>query len=84
VGETPFHNQGVGGLPVLSVSSNGSEWVKPPAADDAARDPRAFSILKRIGVGETIAIQRLGARLEQLSVSSNGSEWVKHRRAFWP
>ncbi len=39
---------------VLSVSSNGSTWVKPPAAQRALRMPqRTFSILERIDVGET-------------------------------
>jgi len=37
----------------LSVSSNGSEWVKQARARLIAWAVVAFSILKRIGVGET-------------------------------
>ena len=63
---------------LLSVSSNGSEWVKPRCGGGVDSAFLSFSILKRIGVGET----RLGGcgafRGSQLSVSSNGSEWVKH------
>jgi len=37
----------------LSVSSNGSEWVKRRRDRIQARQYLSFSILKRIGVGET-------------------------------
>ena len=41
---------------VLSVSSNGSEWVKLAQLVKEMRDAQTFSILKRIGVGETPVI----------------------------
>ena len=37
----------------LSVSSNGSTWVKPNATRNGATGISAFSILERIDVGET-------------------------------
>jgi len=37
----------------LSVSSNGSEWVKPRHWRRDRQHAGPFSILKRIGVGET-------------------------------
>ncbi len=42
---------------LLSVSSNGSTWVKlrPKGTDEVA--PSAFSILERIDVGETSAVE---------------------------
>ena len=43
----------------LSVSSNGSEWVKRRDAADDLQQRRAFSILKRIGVGETYSSRTL-------------------------
>jgi len=62
----------------LSVSSNGSTWVKRYSSNVAAtRRPCTFSILERIDVGETEpgGARRGGAPV--LSVSSNGSTWVK-------
>ena len=38
---------------VLSVSSNGSWWVKPKAVTPLVAATKPFSILKRIVVGET-------------------------------
>ena len=55
VGETGVHEDSMRLFPSeLSVSSNGSTWVKPrgPAAAGASR--RTFSILERIDVGETL------------------------------
>ena len=37
----------------LSVSSNGSTWVKPESAGRRASSQASFSILERIDVGET-------------------------------
>jgi len=63
--------------PYLSVSSNGSEWVKLSKGIDKAAGVETFSILKRIGVGETWFIRNYKRSPHYLSVSSNGSEWVK-------
>jgi len=60
----------------LSVSSNGSTWVKQPDATGRTPQRRAFSILERIDVGETTLSFVMG-RAPPLSVSSNGSTWVK-------
>jgi len=64
-------------LPNLSVSSNGSTWVKlsTRGVSDVARLP--FSILERIDVGETSAQTTVTWTRSRLSVSSNGSTWVK-------
>ena len=43
----------------LSVSSNGSEWVKRIGVDRDGRGGGPFSILKRIGVGETCTFAML-------------------------
>ena len=43
----------------LSVSSNGSTWVKPHGGRGGARWTGAFSILERIDVGETSGAARL-------------------------
>ncbi len=65
----------------LSVSSNGSTWVKP-CTDNRGRFPNLpFSILERIDVGETARRESDHGRRRQLSVSSNGSTWVKQVRA---
>ncbi len=64
--------------PLLSVSSNGSTWVK--LRQMIARIRRAcapFSILERIDVGETLGIVGKLYANTRLSVSSNGSTWVK-------
>ena len=37
----------------LSVSSNGSTWVKPALLPNTGVDETSFSILERIDVGET-------------------------------
>ena len=62
---------------VLSVSSNGSTWVKPrtPFLDLYVR--ATFSILERIDVGETQVEMLISSPADELSVSSNGSTWVK-------
>ncbi len=62
----------------LSVSSNGSTWVKPIPSAATAVAKAAFSILERIDVGETL--QKGFSKIpheDLLSVSSNGSTWVK-------
>ena len=61
----------------LSVSSNGSEWVKRKRNIWKIKAQKPFSILKRIGVGETFPDYYEIGPQEFLSVSSNGSEWVK-------
>ena len=61
----------------LSVSSNGSTWVKlvePLRCENLALP---FSILERIDVGETNPHPSDPWSAEVLSVSSNGSTWVK-------
>jgi len=61
----------------LSVSSNGSTWVKPGILKHSEVPSVTFSILERIDVGEThLAEERRGGG-RRLSVSSNGSTWVK-------
>ena len=60
----------------LSVSSNGSTWVKHWRLSASFRASAAFSILERIDVGETPEVAVL-AQQRSLSVSSNGSTWVK-------
>ncbi len=44
-------------LLTLSVSSNGSTWVKHDGAEQSAPSGYSFSILERIDVGETIHVQ---------------------------
>ena len=63
----------------LSVSSNGSNWVKHDRyrCGEAVLTP--FSILERIELGETLSGRSPGAGSTRLSVSSNGSNWVKLR-----
>ena len=46
----------------LSVSSNGSTWVKPGYNESTYADNISFSILERIDVGETQVGQVLRAR----------------------
>jgi len=61
VGETNERNRFTDHRANLSVSSNGSTWVKP---DGAATDDfwsLTFSILERIDVGETSRSRQLGA-----------------------
>ena len=53
VGETTVSRGSVRSRSTLSVSSNGSTWVKQSEIVDAIRLPKAFSILERIDVGET-------------------------------
>jgi len=53
VGETRRHAPALGGRNGLSVSSNGSTWVKPGIRAFLAYAGRPFSILERIDVGET-------------------------------
>ena len=60
----------------LSVSSNGSNWVKLRFALRWMTHRAAFSILERIELGETAGCCR-PVSLQKLSVSSNGSNWVK-------
>jgi len=43
-------------MDALSVSSNGSTWVKPLQSPGAACSWQSFSILERIDVGETQAV----------------------------
>jgi len=64
----------------LSVSSNGSTWVKLPGVVAVTGQEAAFSILERIDVGETSTATLIPAWLTRLSVSSNGSTWVKLRK----
>ena len=61
----------------LSVSSNGSTWVKPMLQGTGISVFYAFSILERIDVGETRTVADADPRGSILSVSSNGSTWVK-------
>jgi len=63
----------------LSVSSNGSTWVKQHFTALSKRGKVPFSILERIDVGETWWVGAPGVRGCRLSVSSNGSTWVKRR-----
>ena len=64
-------------MSTLSVSSNGSNWVKLIGwAIKELRNP-TFSILERIELGETPQTQAELATQVLLSVSSNGSNWVK-------
>ena len=65
-------------LDYLSVSSNGSLWVKRVFSPTSGRPHIPFSILERIVVGETFVVIRNAAAWFALSVSSNGSLWVKH------
>jgi len=64
-------------LAPLSVSSNGSTWVKQASARHLQSEPCPFSILERIDVGETSRELPLQQHRHGLSVSSNGSTWVK-------
>ena len=77
VGETTEAVSGAGPTRALSVSSNGSTWVKREqlAAHHLRLAP--FSILERIDVGETSGRPAARAGRSRLSVSSNGSTWVK-------
>ena len=62
----------------LSVSSNGSTWVKLLTPEGRFLGEYAFSILERIDVGETSSLRpRTSSVHRSLSVSSNGSTWVK-------
>ena len=61
----------------LSVSSNGSNWVKPTRDARLGRGRFAFSILERIELGETGKGPPICMAMSHLSVSSNGSNWVK-------
>ncbi len=61
----------------LSVSSNGSTWVKQASPVGDGVSVPSFSILERIDVGETIFSVWEGWKSCCLSVSSNGSTWVK-------
>ena len=65
----------------LSVSSNGSNWVKRALAPHEARWGVPFSILERIELGETGRSRLQQPPSPQLSVSSNGSNWVKPHAA---
>ena len=53
VGETCWAMGGYGWLCILSVSSNGSTWVKLSEPTSILASALAFSILERIDVGET-------------------------------
>jgi len=65
----------------LSVSSNGSTWVKQQGPVVVIIDEiDTFSILERIDVGETRKQVERPFNLKDLSVSSNGSTWVKPTR----
>ena len=55
VGETPDFCYSLLYSVHLSVSSNGSTWVKHRGARNGLGDGLAFSILERIDVGETLA-----------------------------
>ena len=62
----------------LSVSSNGSKWVKLQGRGAGLHvRALAFSILERIEVGETKITYLERVPYPHLSVSSNGSKWVK-------
>jgi len=61
----------------LSVSSNGSTWVKRLLDRPNRYQSFSFSILERIDVGETNLLRQKPIQGEDLSVSSNGSTWVK-------
>ena len=62
----------------LSVSSNGSTWVKHDLVPDRQIVIQVpFSILERIDVGETSSAASRSPPRGRLSVSSNGSTWVK-------
>jgi len=56
VGETLLRLLPLLRLFLLSVSSNGSTWVKPLALRVANAAPMPFSILERIDVGETLKV----------------------------
>ena len=58
VGETGRFSGGKTSVAYLSVSSNGSTWVKPVARLPHGIATAAFSILERIDVGETILSAR--------------------------
>ena len=77
LGETNWVHGVWRGRGKLSVSSNGSNWVK--LRFDAGRPLArlAFSILERIELGETCGVGGVECARNQLSVSSNGSNWVK-------
>ena len=53
VGETRGSRSLMMSIRLLSVSSNGSTWVKPCLAPALRAAPAPFSILERIDVGET-------------------------------
>jgi len=62
----------------LSVSSNGSTWVKRGIEEMKDKvSLTTFSILERIDVGETCGARFGEDFFDDLSVSSNGSTWVK-------
>ncbi len=61
----------------LSVSSNGSTWVKLVKYFLDITLKSTFSILERIDVGETGPGVLYFLSRPRLSVSSNGSTWVK-------
>ena len=79
VGETILEGQPARVAPGrLSVSSNGSTWVKRVnVAVGHCGVVQPFSILERIDVGETTLTAKQTLTRSPLSVSSNGSTWVK-------
>ena len=81
MGETTASANAPRGPSVLSVSSNGSTWVKPLATIARDLGKSAFSILERIDVGETASPKDTCSQVQSLSVSSNGSTWVKREDA---
>ena len=68
MGETLIEKTPVGNTANLSVSSNGSTWVKQVAlgAPQGCRGP--FSILERIDVGETSRNPKTGGRWAAFSI----------------
>jgi len=82
VGETPTNAYAAGNMAALSVSSNGSTWVKRSRTLLAQEPVQDLSVSSN---GSTW-VKRSGTPAQReakfsLSVSSNGSTWVK-RNAY--
>ena len=68
---------------MLSVSSNGSNWVKRREGARGAHDIASFSILERIELGETASVDPLVLRrwlpfsiLERIELGETGGDCV--------
>ncbi len=64
-------------LRLLSVSSNGSTWVKQRQAPPGSAPPHALSVSSNGSTWVKLHLLALRIDFSDLSVSSNGSTWVK-------